>query len=1269
MKFATGFYGRDSYSSIPTAYKDVMNGVVSQVYWGHLMGSGLYTSGAGFSPTGQPAGYAGGFTASVGSSIFTQDLVAMEGSTSGTGAMADLVADLTAVEQNMTPGAGVKIRMFSGVNSVGAAALNSPNPPPAPVWLSSSSYCGIFVDRNQQSSPPNYWVTGLALAKGVQVLSTVDGRYYTTTAALTSGASGTNTVDPAIASSHWTNNGYGPYAGPVVCWFGPSAAKYLAAYAYFQLLLANCRVWIDCPGYVNAGDSQTLGLGTGTWTAGPRPGGKDNTNSTAFTLDLCPLIQEVPHAACCTTYAEICNREIAQADGTTAQNTANLAAIQAAYLNAGYTAFQGLAAGHSIWTAGTHGAGMQSAPAPDSDVGAISNCQIAHAAAWQNTSISEAHNPFQIQQVADGTSYSSTNEPTTVYLVNQLVNNCAPGQAVPGNNSLNAAAVQLDRDIASAGGPIYFQTDSYNGANGYHAAGKTTQQIIANGQAILYPSASSTTSVGAWNFELASGFQNDFANAAALDTLWTALQGYMANGTGPVGNTDAYSPGHIRGPISSSPVINNYGSMPTSASVGVAYGSGGGGFTLTATNGPIATWTIVSGSLPPGMSLTNAGLVSGDPTAGSATPYAFTLNCTNTAGLSSQNVTLTITVATASGGPAITADDPPDTVLGADYSYLFQAGTGLSPLHGLLNIKTSETGFTNTAWRNTTCGYVPSDSGKGTQPTGTIYLSALFPTGPTLATTRIPQGGNSNSTPVAGNPIDAALAEVATWNAVSGNAQQRLKIRVSAGFHSPPWMMTSTYGGTFGQIDPSGHVSGTQQCPLFWTQQWQDEFYALMAILAAAYDENPLIAEIVTTPNMTDYPESCLRQNATSGSGVPTGGNPNMTNMLQAGYRAGDASTPYTDIWNQLAAPGIMASLWPNTIVGVTFNPYQSVDIDDVLTTSATFTHGAAPPGTLTGAIVPTGNTVASGDSILCRDALGNSIIYPADLKAAAGGTITIDPTGQTWPFPTSVGNVQVYDVQQGNTATTLAGGWSYTSNPSDSGTTAALITAAASVPNVSLENDSFRIDYVGASGAYPNMYAAMNAAAGGAVTVGIQTAQGPSIDGGSVPTVTTMATIMAAMVTGASGSSPIASHVEMFPPWSQNPDWTGSFTSTTTAALAAAALPTPPGTSGSVTWGVISSTGVSGAGLPPGLTLNSTTGALTGQTTGSAASYNFYVTVTDSLGRTTTSPLITLNVTDSGGGGGGGGGGGTGGGLLQTTVAQAMVGGVLQWVRIITAA
>ncbi len=84
------------------------------------------------------------------------------------------------------------------------------------------------------------------------------------------------------------------------------------------------------------------------------------------------------------------------------------------------------------------------------------------------------------------------------------------------------------------------------------------------------------------------------------------------------------------------------------------------------------TWSILSGTIPPGLQFSSAGVLSGTPTRGGA--FTFTVGVTDNLGNSS-NQTLTLAI----GGITINLDRLPDAGFGVPYSQLFTASGGNPP--------------------------------------------------------------------------------------------------------------------------------------------------------------------------------------------------------------------------------------------------------------------------------------------------------------------------------------------------------------------------------------------------------------------------------------------------------------------------------------------------------------------------------------------------------------------------------------------------------------
>jgi hypothetical protein len=105
------------------------------------------------------------------------------------------------------------------------------------------------------------------------------------------------------------------------------------------------------------------------------------------------------------------------------------------------------------------------------------------------------------------------------------------------------------------------------------------------------------------------------------------------------------------------------------ATVGVSYNTG-----ISATGGYAPyTWSVYSGSLPPGVTLGSGGLLSGTPT--TAGTYTFTVKVSDTS-LNSDTSTFSILVAPAL---VVTSTAPPHGTAGSSYTYSLTATGGYSP--------------------------------------------------------------------------------------------------------------------------------------------------------------------------------------------------------------------------------------------------------------------------------------------------------------------------------------------------------------------------------------------------------------------------------------------------------------------------------------------------------------------------------------------------------------------------------------------------------------
>jgi hypothetical protein len=97
-------------------------------------------------------------------------------------------------------------------------------------------------------------------------------------------------------------------------------------------------------------------------------------------------------------------------------------------------------------------------------------------------------------------------------------------------------------------------------------------------------------------------------------------------------------------------------------------------------NLPIS-WTVTSGTLPPGLMLNPDGTLSGTPTQASSTPFAFTVTVTDSSTPTPATSSAPYSIAiTEPPPPSITNTPPPTAMVGSPYSFQFTASDGVAPL-------------------------------------------------------------------------------------------------------------------------------------------------------------------------------------------------------------------------------------------------------------------------------------------------------------------------------------------------------------------------------------------------------------------------------------------------------------------------------------------------------------------------------------------------------------------------------------------------------------
>jgi hypothetical protein len=657
------------------------------------------------------------------------------------------------------------------------------------------------------------------------------------------------------------------------------------------------------------------------------------------------------------------------------------------------------------------------------------------------------------------------------------------------------------------------------------------------------------------------------------------------------------------------------------------------------------TWSVV-GSLPAGLSLNPAtGVISGTPT-GSG-PSTFTVTLIDFAGqMASQSYTLTVLTA-----PIITTVTLPGGELGVPYSQTVAGAGGTGPYSWSV-VGSLPAGLTLDSATGVISG-TPTGSGPSTftvtltdaasQMASQSYTVTIL-VAPSITTTTLPSG--ENSVPYSQTLAGAGGTGPYTWSVTAGSLPSGLTLEGATGVisgtptSSGPFTFTVTLTDANNQTASQAYTVGILAAPSITTATLPDgEVGAPYSQTLAGTGGTGPYTWSVTAGTLP----AGLSLDGTTGviSGTPTSSGPFTFTVTLTDANNQTASQTYTV--GMLTGPSITTTILPGGEVGA---PYSQTVIGTGGSTPYAWavTAGSLPAGlTLNGATgVISGTPTGSGPStftVTLTDAASQtaSQAYTVGILAAPSITTTTLPggevgapysqtvigTGGSTPYAWAVtaGSLPAGLTLNGATAVisgtpTTSGPASFTVTVTDAASQTASqaytvgILAAPSITTATLPGGEVGAPYsqpvIGAGGSTPYAWA---------VTAGSLPA-GLNLNG----------------ATGVISGTPTAASGTALPPFTVT--LTDANNQTAAQSYTVAILAAPSITTTIVSDGEVGApysqtlTGTGGTGpyawsvtagsLPAGLTLNPSTGVISGTPTGSGPTpFTFTVTLTDSKSQT----------------------------------------------------
>ena len=600
--------------------------------------------------------------------------------------------------------------------------------------------------------------------------------------------------------------------------------------------------------------------------------------------------------------------------------------------------------------------------------------------------ISLALSPTTLPAAAVGSAYSATTI-TATGGTSPYTYNVTSG-ALPAGLSLTSAGVLSG--TPTAGGSFTFTVTATDSTTPTHNTGSQSYTLTVAAPTILV---SPTTLPGGtkgtaysqpvvasggtapYTFAKTSGTLPTgltLSSAGVLSGTPTAAGSYTftitgtdsSTGTGPYTGSQSYT---VSISLALSPTT-----LP-GAAVGSAYSQ-----TVVASGGTAPyTYTVTSGALPAGLSLTSAGVLSGTPTAGGS--FTFTITGTDSAtpthNTGSQSYTLTVAAPTITLSPTTL----PAPAVGSAYSQTVSASGGTAPYTFAKTSGTLPTGLTlssagvlsgtPTAGGSFTFTITGTDSSTGTGPYTASQSYTVTVAAPTITLSPTTLPGGTKGTAYSQTVSASGGTSPYTFARTSGTLPTGLTLS-SAGVLSGTPTAAGSYTFTITGTDSStgtGPYTGSQAYTVTISLALSPTTLPAAAV-GSAYSATTITATGGTSPYTYNVTSGALPAGLSLTSAGVLSGTPTAGGSFTFTVTATDSTTPTHNTGSQsytltVAAPTILVS--PTTLPGGTKGTaYSQPVVASGGTAPYTFakTSGTLPTGlTLSSAGVLSGTPTAAG--------------------------------------------------------------------------------------------------------------------------------------------------------------------------------------------------------------------------------------------------------------------------------------------------------------------